>query len=83
MIDRDFITYRYLLDTLSKHNRVDLVTENGITITSIEYLKASSLDLNDGNIYLIVSDRYETNIKLNYRAVKRVRIFDECIELTI
>ena len=80
---KQFITYNNLLNVLKIHDRVDLVTEHGITIMSVEYINASSLDLNDGNIYLVTYSMCETNVKLNYKAIKRIRTFDECIELTI
>lgn len=82
-MSKNLITYKQVLDTLKEHNRVDLVTENGITVMSVEYADASTLELNDGNIYLVVYAMCDECVKLNYRAVKRIRVFDECIELTI
>lgn len=83
IISKDLITYKKVLDTLKDHDRVDLVTENGITIMSVEYIEASTLELDDGNIYLVVYAMCDDCVKLNYKAVKRIRVFDECIELTI
>lgn len=82
-MNKESITYKELLDTLKNDYRIDLVTENGITIISVEYIEASDLELNDGNIYLVVYGMCETCVKLNYKAIKRIRIYDECIELTV
>lgn len=82
-MNKESITYKELLDTLKKHYRVDLVTKNGITIMSIEYVDASHLELNDGNIYLVVYAMCDECVKLNYKAIKRIRVFNECIELTV
>lgn len=82
-MSKEFITYKKLIDTLKKHDKVELVTENGVTVMSVEYTEASDLEYNDCNIYLIVYGMCEECVKLNYRAVKRIRVFDECVELTI
>lgn len=74
----------YEILELHKHDigQIDIVSIDGVTIMSIDYI---DVNLTAGEDYLdiVVYAMSEDSVKLKYNAIKRVRIWPDCIEITV
>ena len=74
----------YEILELHKHDigQIDIVSIDGVTIMSIDY---TDVNLTAGEDYLdiVVYAMSEDSVKLKYNAIKRVRIWPDCIEITV
>lgn len=63
--------------------KIDIVSINGITIMSIDYIDVN-LTAGDDYLDIVVYAMSEDSVKLKYNAIKRIRVWDnDYIEITV
>lgn len=74
----------YEILEMHKHDigKIDIVSMNGITIISIDYIDVN-LTAGDDYLDIVIYAMSEDSVKLKYNAIKRVRIWPNCIEITV
>ena len=68
------------------HRSLDIITISGITVCSICYTDAIQDEEDKDIIYLRIGTGIESDMKdiyINYRAIKYIREFSDCIEITV
>ncbi|MEG1494672.1 MAG: hypothetical protein RR406_00010 [Bacilli bacterium] len=62
---------------------LNIITMNGTTVASISYINVVQDEEDKDIVYLAVDNASTGYIWINYKAIKYIREFDDCIEITV
>lgn len=65
------------------HRNLNIITMNGITVASICYSEVMQDEEDKDIIYLRVGEVGIEDVYINYKAIRYIREFSDCIEITV